>query len=228
MQRRHALENGETYHIYNRGAHKSAIFFDHADYIRFAALLFLGNSSAPTHISNLSKEYRGPALIKIFEEAESDKSLVDVLAYCLMPNHFHLVLRQKNDGGIERFMRKLATAYSMYFNTKYAHSGVLFQGRYKSRLVDDEAYYRYLFAYIHLNPIEIIEPNWKEKGITNYRKVEAFVKKYPHSSFIDYSVKKRPEGIILAEEDVPEFLASQNDLEELLACASANFIKDRP
>src|SRR3989344_2030506 len=94
-----------------------------------------------------------------------DGSLVSVLAYCLMPNHFHLVLRQKNQDGITLFMRKLATAYAMYFNTKYDHSGVLFQCRYKSKHVNTDAYLRWIFSYVHLNPLEIIQPEWKERGI---------------------------------------------------------------
>lgn len=215
MLRKTALVEGETYHVFNRGAHKGKIFSNDDDYGRFLLLLHLCNGSEPIVMRDLLARNKGRSSVELFKES-TDKSLVDVLAYCLMPNHFHLVLRQKSKDGITKFMNRIGTAYSMYFNTKYQHSGVLFQGRFKSVHIDSEPYFRYIFSYVHLNPIELVEPLWKEQGIQDRSKIKSFISGYTNSSFLDYSNKVRPQKEILALHDAPEFLRSQNDLEDLL------------
>lgn len=223
MLRKTALAEGETYHIYNRGAHKGKLFGSEEDYHRFMLLLHVCNSSTPVLMRDLFSKYRGRSYADIFSEEKPDKLLVDVLAYCLMPNHYHLVLRQKTQDGITKFMARVGTSYSMYFNTKYEHSGVLFQGRFKSSHLDSEPYYRYIFSYVHLNPVELAEPEWKESGIKNLQRVENFLSKYGFSSYPDYKDGDRPERSILSQKDVPEFL-KQDDLKELYRW----FAEDRP
>lgn len=215
---------GETYHVYNRGAHKQAIFTNEEDYQRFLLLLYLANSEQKIDMRSMLSKYKGRSFVTIFEEELSSHSLVDLYSYSLMPNHFHLVLRQKAEGGISAFLKKVLTGYSMYFNTKYEHSGVLFQGRFKSKHIDTESYFRYIFAYVHLNSLDLFEPGWGEKGIHNIEKSRQFVNSYPFSSFVDYAGIKRPERAVIAFENAPSFLTTQNDLEELLA----TFTKDRP
>lgn len=216
MLRDTALAIGETYHIYNRGAHKQAIFTDGSDYLRMQMLMYLNNHGGAIVIRDILSKYKGRSYVEAFEEEKPDSSLVEVLAYCLMPNHFHIVLRQSVDGGITKFIRKIGTAYSMYFNTKYGHSGTLFQGRFKSSHVDNEPYFRYIFSYVHLNPVDLVVPGWEEKGVEDSNKVRAFLNGYPHSSFYDYSVAPRPQRAILAYKEAPDFLKQQNDLEEML------------
>ena len=210
------LAEGENYHVYNRGAHKQAIFTSAEDYERFQILLYLLNGKFSILMRDILASYKGKPLRNIFIEEPSDRSLVDILGYALMPNHFHLVLRQKVDDGVSRFMQKLCTAYSMYYNEKYDHSGVLFQGRYKRKHIDDESYFRYIFSYIHLNPLELLQKDWEKKGIKNPVRARAFLAKYHFSSFPDYTGDPRPENSILADRDIPDFLKDQNDLEEML------------
>jgi putative transposase len=228
MLRQTPLISEETYHIYNRGAGKQKIYTTPNDYERFMGLLYLANSELPITYRNLREKHQGPSLVEILNTNSSDKSaragkLVDVLAYALMPNHFHLVLKQLKDEGITKFMRKLATAYSMYFNTKYEHSGVLFQGRFKSSHINSEPYFRYIFSYVHLNPLELTEPNWKEGIISNEKKARKFLADYRYGSYFDYCVGERPERAILAYDEAPDFLKEQNDLEEMLS----DFAKNR-
>src|SRR3989344_7959950 len=168
MLRKTPLVSDETYHIYNRGAHKYATFTDDTDYWRFVGLLNLSNHSGPVRLRELleQRKYKGRFSGEIFTE-EADKSLVDLLAYSLMPNHFHLVVTQKGDNGITKFMQKLTVSYSMYFNTKYQHSGVLFQGRFKSNHLGTDPYFKWIFPYVHLNPVSLVEPRWQEKGISD-------------------------------------------------------------
>ena len=225
MNRRAPLVSGETYHVYNRGAHKAIIFNNPGDYRRFKILMHLANNSKPIEVRNILHKYGGPSSegSRVFDHPV-DKALVDILAYCLMPNHIHLVVRAKNDEGTTAFMRKLFTGYSMYFNTKYDHSGTLFQGRFKSSHIDNEAYFRYIFAYVHLNPLGLLNPQWEEEGIASVSQVRSFMNDYAHSSFYDYNIGVRSEGKILNMEDTPEFLKEQNDVEDLFRY----YTEDRP
>ena len=128
MYRKTPFAEKEHYHIYSRGVEKRKIFLNEKDYYRFTALLYIMNQNLPFRMDNFLQKNK---LENIFEE-EKEKPLVSILSYCLMPNHFHLILYEHTENGISKFMGKLLTAYSMYFNKKYAHSGVLFQGRFKS------------------------------------------------------------------------------------------------
>jgi putative transposase len=107
-----------------------------------------------------------------------------------MPNHIHLLVRQLKDGGITQFMRKFGTGYATYFNKKYNRKGHLFQGRFRAVHIKDNEQLKTVFVYIHANPISLIEPKWKEKGIKNSQKVIKFLENYKWSSYSDYLGKK--------------------------------------
>ena len=128
-----------------------------------------------------------------------------------MPNHFHLLVRELEDGGISKFMQKITTGYTMYFNKRSDRNGALFQGRFKATHVADDRYLRYLISYIHLNPVKLIEPKWKETGIANQVHAERYLETYTASSYPDYLGKKRAEGMILTKEALPEYFSSGSD-----------------
>jgi putative transposase len=191
--------NDNFYHIYNRGTDGRTTFLENKDYVRFIHDLYEFNDLQA--VLNLNyyfpKIYGGRTSIDV----KSRDLLVDIIAFCLMPNHFHLVLRQLQDGGISKFLQKLGVGYTMYFNQKYERSGVLFQGRPKAIWIDKDEYLLTVCNYIHLNPVGLIEPNWKEKGIKKIDRVLKFLKKYRWSSYLDYiGVKNFPSVIN------PEFL----------------------
>jgi putative transposase len=113
-----------------------------------------------------------------------------------MPNHFHLILRQLKDGSIAKFMQKIGTGYTMYFNQKNKRNGVLFQGRFKSILIESDEYLMHLSRYIHINPVELYEPSWKENGIQNWENINEFLESYRWSSYLDYiGIKNFPSVI---------------------------------
>ena len=131
--------------------------------------------------------------------------LVEIYVYCLMPNHFHLALKEVSDKGTEKFMRKLCTSYVMYYNNKYNHSGTIFQGEYKSKLIDSDEYMRYLIQYIHLNPYNIEEPDMtKPAKLEHIQEAIEYSRKYEYSSYKDYSGEKRPQNSIITQ-DRPEY-----------------------
>lgn len=217
MERRVPLTAGETYHIFNRGAHKLPVFLEDDDYRRFQTLLFIANQPGAIDIANVLRKYRGPSSATLFDEEKPSKDLVDILAYTLMPNHFHLVLRQKAYDGISLFMRKLGTAYSMYFNLRHEHSGTLFQGRFKSSHIATDPYFFWIFAYVHLNPVALCEPEWKERKIVNLENAKSMLKAYRYSSYYDFYVSQRPERNVLAYADSLPYLDTHSDMEALLA-----------
>ena len=174
------------YHIYNRGTEERKIFLNESYYKRFIALLYLCNSTEPVRSSPL----QGRTLQNVFKVDRKD-TLVDICTYCLMPNHFHILIREKTTGGISKFMQKLLTAYTMYFNTKNERTGALFQGKFKAKIINEDEYLWNLISYIHLNPIKLIEPTWRESGIMNKKSAESFLQKYKHSSYLDYYGEQR-------------------------------------
>lgn len=198
----------EYYHIYNRGILKNPIFLDEADKERFIKLLFVCNSGKPI----IFKLVQGKAL----DEIERGDTLVDIGAYCLMPNHFHILLYEKVDGGISLFMQKLFTAYSMYFNKRYERKGPLFESKFNSRNIDTNEYLNWVFSYIHLNPIKLVDKDWKENGILDTKSAKDFIQNYTYSSYYDYFLGDRVENLILNKDAFPEHFSQLNDFKELV------------
>lgn len=149
------VKNG-FYHIYNRGVEKRDIFLDSQDYSVF--LGYLKTYLEPKDNKKLQQTIDSNEV----DFREKDKAIkqlrlnnftneIDLLCYALMPNHFHLLIKQNSAHTIDRFINSLATRYAMYFNRKYKRVGVLFQGVYKAVLVDSDNYLLHLTKYIHLN-----------------------------------------------------------------------------
>jgi len=179
--------DGQIYHVYNRGVEKRTVFQHDHDYLRFIHDLFEFNDDGPTlnmayYFDPKSMEVEPPYIEQ--RHRKPRKLLVEILAFVLMPNHFHLLLRQKRPDGVVRFMQKLGTGYTMYFNKKYQRVGGLFQGRYKAILVHEEAHFIYLPFYIHANPLKLY------RGSTSIDGMMKFLEKYRWSSFPDYAGKK--------------------------------------
>src|SRR3989344_6595529 len=146
-------ENG-YYHIYNRGVEKRKIFLDRQDYSVFLSYLkeYLSPKDENALYAVLSDESSTPSekdrarkLLRINNFSEE----ITLLAYCLMPNHFHFFIKQKSAGSIDKFMNSLGTRYTMYFNKKYDRVGSLYQGVYKAVSITNESQFIYLSKYIH-------------------------------------------------------------------------------
>lgn len=217
MERKVPLINNELFHIYNRGVDKRKTFLDIHDYHRFIMLLYLCNSTQPVDMQKVFRE--GRTFTDIFSIDRGDK-LVDIGCWALMPNHFHLVMRPVREGGVTKYMRKLSTGYSIYFNQKYQRSGSLFQGKFKSEHIDNDVYLKYIFSYVHLNPLKIIpgEEYWKDVGINNMYKADNFINQYEYSSFPDYLKDNRIYRSIINKdifsESTDDFLTMIDDVKE--------------
>lgn len=191
------------YHLYNRGVEKRKIFMEEQDYKMFLYFLkkYLLPPDDPLRGLNPRKEkeridYRWKS--NLYNE-------IKLLCYCLMPNHFHLIIKQLNENGITYFMKRLSNCYTGYFNEKYNRVGSLFQGRYKAALVKTETHFLHLIYYIHYNPKEL----FAEKN-----NVIEKTKDYPWSSYSDY-LGKRNTKWIYKEELKPYFLEAENNLSDV-------------
>jgi putative transposase len=208
MERKFNFSVDEYYHIYSRGTDRREIFLDNNDRERFLKALYVYNSGKPIQFRNV-KDLK-------YENISRTNPYTAIGSYCLMPNHFHLLLRETEEGGISAFMGKLLTSYSMYFNKKYKRTGGLFESTFRAEHVGNDNYLKYLFAYIHLNPVKLIEPEWKEKGIANQTAAEEYLKKYRYSSYEDYMGTEREEGLILTKESFPEYFEQPRDFKDFI------------
>ncbi|MDP2668733.1 MAG: transposase [bacterium] len=184
---------GEIYHIYNRGVEKRDIFSNDQDRLRFTQSLVIFNDQSPTF-----NNYRLPKNNTLFEvglPTEREK-MVEIMAFALMPNHYHLMVRGITENGVTEFMRKLGTGYTNYFNTKYERVGPLFQGRFKAALVKNERHFLYLPYYIHLNPLDLIDKKWRTQDISGIIKIKKFLESYKWSSHLDYAEEQNFPEII--------------------------------
>lgn len=191
--RREPFQIGEWYHCYNRGIDKRVVFDSESDSERFLQSLYLCNDEKRAGRSDFDY-YPHPRIFTIQRFAP----LVSIGAYSLMPNHFHLLMQEKVENGISKFMHKLGTSYTMYFNEKNGRVGNLFYKPFRSRRVSNDSHFSYLPQYLHLNPIEMFEHGWK-KGVLrrSLRELQRELSAYRFSSYMDYSGHRRPENSIL-------------------------------
>ncbi len=182
----------EIVHVLNRGVDKRKIFLDEQDHFRFIHDLFEFNdvNSVNTTFYAFKRKYNDVGRRKIEKERKPKKMLVDILAFCLVPNHYHLLLTPRVQNGIALFIKKLNGGYAKYFNVKYERSGALFQGKYKRIIVKNEAHFIHLPYYIHLNPLDLAAPEWRERKINDLAKAMKFLNSYRWSSYLDYTGEK--------------------------------------
>jgi putative transposase len=172
------VEQG-IYHVYNRGVEKRVIFADTQDHVMFrhylrAYLLPPDHPSQKKLPISLKRSLRGYDLFR----------RVQLLAYCQMPNHFHLIVRQLSDRGMPEFVKRLSNAYVSYFNRRYNRVGSLFQGPYRGALVDDLDGALPLSRYVHRNPLEILAG--QGAGV---------LEEYPYSSYPEYLGRRQTEWL---------------------------------
>lgn len=148
MSRKVPIVTNSIYHIFNRGVNKGDIFFSEEDYKRIFDVAVHYKTSTIRFSDSLPDPGSGGALgISIIQPK------VELLVYCLMPNHFHFLIKQLVDGGITWYMQHLSNSYSHYINTKYKRVGPLFESRFKNVLVETDEQLLHVSRYIHINPI---------------------------------------------------------------------------
>ncbi len=204
--RKTKLVNDEFYHVYNRGVDKRDIFVDDKDYKRFLLAMNLVNdtTSGLMHIwrdmRRMERDKVQPRVdprLNLEEHLKSRIKLVEIITYCLNSNHYHFILKQKEEKGIEKFMQKLGTSYTMYFNRKSKRTGSLFEGRFKSIHIDSNEYLLYLSAYVNQN-------NFIHGGD----------KYWKYSSYLDFIGKRK--GVLCDKEEILNQFGSVKEYEEFV------------
>lgn len=194
--RKEAFTVGDYVHVYNRGNRKQEIVRDARDRWHFLQMLYYFNTEIS--IANVFQELQRRKNLK-FDFKQSlvwpqhwppQKPIVKILAFSLMENHFHLLLKEILEGGVTMFMRKLGTGMTKYFNTKHQEVGRLFQGSYKARRIEKDEYLNYGSVYIQVkNPFELY-PGGLKKAMQEFEKAFAWAQRYPYCSLGDYMGKR--------------------------------------
>lgn len=204
---------GGIYHIFNRGVEKRNIFQNDADRWRFLQGLYLFNDEEnSTNLLWKLENEKGRLnfrTLKDFIEREHKerKPLVRIMADCLMPNHYHLIVEEVKDNGISAFMHKIGTGYAGYFNKKHERVGSLFQGTFKASQVDKDLYLQYLLIYLNVvNPGELVEPELKERGVKDADMIIKFAAEYPWSTHQEYLGKRN--SIIIDKGPLGDFFSA--------------------
>lgn len=203
----------DFYHIFNRGVEKRKTFLNDGDYLRFIHDLYVFNDEKPAP-NYIVKARRA-------ENRQSRKLLVYIHAFCLMPNHYHMLLSPVVENGISLFIQKLAMGYAKYFNEKYSRSGSLWQGKYKKKYIEKDAHFLYIPYYIHLNPLDLSMPEWRKGGIKNIPKAIEKLKNHRWSSHLDYSGTKNFPSV-LYQKEISEILGSQKNYLKQMADIISN------
>jgi putative transposase len=193
-QRKTELVNNEIYHIIAKRFGDNLLFNDVNDYYRGIFSLYEFNNLKPVEIAarrktRLAKKRKTGDPVSFVDDRDK---LVNILAFVLMPTHIHLLLEQLKDSGISRFMNKIGVGYPSYFKKKHniKEKGYFFQDRFLSLHIKNDEQLLAVFAYIHTNPLSLIEPGWKDGRIEDCQKAIDFLENYKWSSYLDYLGRK--------------------------------------
>ena len=196
MADKRRFANGNFYHVYNRGVEKRKICMDDKDRFRFVHDLFELNDHNAV-MNALFYSQRNAAIDSIHGERQGKHTVtpkrecvVDIVAWALMPNHYHFLLRQRMEGGVSLFMKKLGGGYTLYFNQRHHRSGVLFQGTFKAKGITGDSYLRHLVSYIHANPKDLMLEQAKGRNGMSATTRERALRRYRWSSYRDYAGEK--------------------------------------
>ncbi len=183
----------DLYHALNRRVEDGMLFLDSSDYVRFVHNMYEFNDASPAKELARRKHTKSGTNVGFTKPHISKRSeIVDIHGWCLMKNHYHLLLSERVEGGLSLFLRKLNVGYANYFNERYERSGTLFQGRTKKILIENDAQFNYILHYIHLNPLDYLKggEGWrvrdKGKNIRSVREALDYLKEYRWSSYPDY------------------------------------------
>jgi len=180
MATQRIFEINQQYHLYARGVDKRDVFLSEHDYLRFMALIHVCNHTGKVQLGTITR--------RNFDSVFSLKrnSTVKIDQFCLMPNHFHILCTEIVDGGISKFMQKVLSGYTVFFNKKYHREGALFSSTYKAKHVNDDLYAEYIKKYIQYNPLKLINPEYDSKnffkGEEPNEEERDFIAEYPYMS----------------------------------------------
>ena len=197
----------EFWHLVGRGVEKRDIVADDKDRARFIHDLYIFNDHNPAPNYILSARH---------DHERKRKRLIDIHAFALMKNHYHLLVSEIVEQAIPRFMQKFNMGYTKYFNERHGRSGALWQGKYRKVQICQDAHFLYVPYYIHLNPLDYTHPLWREGAVQNKKQALEELECYRWSSHLDYlGIKNVPS--IIRQDVLRPFLGTSAEYQQALA-----------
>lgn len=216
--RQTAFAPKEWYHCYTRSIDSKPVFRAQVDYERFLQAMYLANSKTRIDRSN----FRHPTHQTVLSIPRGDQRIA-IGAYALMPNHFHILLQEKEVGGISTFMQKLGTSFAMYFNVKYKHVGNVFIKPFRAKHITNDRYLRRVVQYIHLNAADLFESDWKLGRVDDFNNLEKQLRAYPYTSIPDYYESNSRAETTILDFEAMNFLHEETDLMSTLEEAKSYY-----
>ena len=224
MIRKEKFVSGEYYHLYSRVIFGMPEFSDKDSALRLAQTFLLANSTLSSKAFDFIRNNRKSTLKEAIEISKSGEKLSEILCYAIMPNHYHLLVKEIRDNGITDFIRRCNTAIAKYINTKKERRGPLFESNFKSKNVDSNDYLLHLSVYIHLNPLDFLSnKDWRENKINNWQEEKKKLLNYRWSSLKNYfnpssmsDVDEINKNILSGTEIITGQFNGKNDYERFL------------
>ncbi|MBU3926025.1 transposase [Patescibacteria group bacterium] len=202
LMRKTPFVPGEYYHIYNRTILNVPEFNDYKNTERLAQSFLIANSTKSSEAFQFLRNNKEATIDEALDIAKQGEKLVDILSYAIMPDHYHLLLKELRDNGISDFIRKCNISIAKYINIKNNRRGTLFESRFNSKHVDTDRYLLHLSLYIHLNPLDITSgKEWREHKLKNWSVEKEKLLKYPWSSLRAY-LDDNYQDLILSGTDI--------------------------
>lgn len=217
MLRKEKFAPGEYYHIYNRTLFATPVFKNNRNCNRLMQAFLLANSTQSSRAFQFLRDNKNAAIEDILKITKNGDKLVDVICYTIMPDHYHMLLREKTEGGITSFIHKCNISIAKYINIKSERRGPLFESLFKSKHIATNNYLLHLSRYIHLNPLDFLgAKQWREHKVKNWNQIKNHLFNYPYSSlkkFLDTNYKDK---ILSGTEIITRQFKNMKEYEEFL------------
>ncbi|PIR83743.1 hypothetical protein COU18_03665 [Candidatus Kaiserbacteria bacterium CG10_big_fil_rev_8_21_14_0_10_51_14] len=214
----------ELYHVLNRGVDKRTLFLDDKDRARFVHDMWEFNDIEDAK----NVWYRAPQYSGLRNHYMEKERIIDLHAWCIMGNHYHLLISERVDGGLTKFIRRLNVGYANYFNERYKRKGTLFQGRSKKILINTDPHFLHILNYIHSNPLDFSRDGkrWREKKLPSATDALKNLEKYKWSSYLDYTGTHNFPSVLTTELFSDVFKDYKKEILSFLQSNEARTIKE--
>ena len=223
--RKEKFAPGEYYHIFSRTILNANQFKDYSNAKRLLLAFLIANSTKSSEGFQSLRNNKNATLKDLNKIVKDGKKLVDILCYSIMPDHYHLLVMEKEENGITNFVLKCNTSIAKYINIKNDRKGPLFENTFKAKHIDSNEYLLHLSLYIHLNPLDfLINKNWRIHKLKNWDESKRKLINYPWSSIKHFLIKNQEDFILSGDKIIKDQFSNEKEYESFLKEWSENSI----